>query len=178
GRGVDRDGRPPPMDGLLADLERDRVVARRRTIVAAAAVAAAAAAGIWVALPKTCGLAIDELAGVWDAGMKDRVRAQFVATGKPYAQDTFARVAATVDGYTGDWLAMHRNACVATQKGEQSAAALDLRMGCLARRLGDVRALSALLATADVQVMERSVQAVGALPDLAACADVERLAAP
>ena len=72
----------------------------------------------------------------------------FGKTGRPYAQDTFERVARVLDGYARGWVAMRRDACEATHvRGEQSEKLLDLRMQCLERRLGELRALTALLAT-------------------------------
>jgi tetratricopeptide (TPR) repeat protein len=71
---------------------------------------------------------------------------------------------------------MYRDTCEATHvRGEQSAEVLDLRMACLGQRLGSVKALTDLFATADASVIENAANAAGALPNLEGCADVEAL---
>jgi eukaryotic-like serine/threonine-protein kinase len=69
---------------------------------------------------------------------------------------------------------MRTEACRATAgRGEQSQALLDLRMGCLDRRAGQLRALTGALAgTGD---LDRSLGAVARLEPLSSCADAEAL---
>jgi tetratricopeptide (TPR) repeat protein len=89
-----------------------------------------------------------------------------------------AAVTARVDAYLARWEAMYRESCEATQvRGEQSAEVLDLRMACLDERLGGVRALGEVLATADRSVVDSAMAATGALPALDRCADVPMLRA-
>jgi tetratricopeptide (TPR) repeat protein len=74
---------------------------------------------------------------------------------------------------------MHREACRATRvSGEQSAALLDLRMGCLQRRRLEMHALvEQLVTSADRSRVAAAVEAVERLPPIAACADREALTA-
>jgi hypothetical protein len=73
---------------------------------------------------------------------------------------------------------MRTDACRATAvRGEQSPALLDLRMRCLDRRLGQVRALARVFAGADRAMVTRAVGAVDALESLDGCADAEALTA-
>jgi len=182
GLSVEPAERYPSMDALLVDLARDQVLARRRrALVAVVAGAAAAAAVAWAALGRPgprCDGGEAQLAGVWDATVVGAVKARFDAVGKPWTGPTFERVAAGLDGRVGAWTAGHREACLATARGEQSAAALDLRMQCLRRRLAETRALTQLLAGGDADVLVRSPRAVATLGDVGECADVDRLAAP
>jgi tetratricopeptide (TPR) repeat protein len=174
--------RYPSMDALLVDLEHDQVlVRRRRALVAVAAGAVAAAAVAWAALGRPgsrCDGGEDQLAGAWDVPVRAAVKARFDATGKPWAGDAFARVAAGLDARARAFAEQHRGACLATARGEQSEAALDLRMACLRSRVVETRALTQLLAGGDADVLARSPSAVAELDDLADCADVARLAAP
>jgi len=169
------------MDALLEALGHDRVIARRRNVALAAVGVGAVAAAVWL-VPRPgarlCEGAEASLAGVWDAPVRREVEARFVATGKPWAKASFDRAAARLDGYVRGWTGMHREACEATAAGRQSAQALDLRMSCLHRRLLETQARVRLLATADPEIVARSAELVDALGDVAACADVQRLAAP
>jgi tetratricopeptide (TPR) repeat protein len=57
------------------------------------------------------------------------------------------RLEAALDRYAGAWARKHRDVCEATRlRGEQSPAALDLRMACMDRRLAELDALVSTLA--------------------------------
>jgi hypothetical protein len=108
------------------------------------------------------------------------VRARFAATGAPYADASAARVVRSLDGYRTGWIAMRTDACRATRvRGEQSEHVLDLRVACLDRHRGELRALAQLLAgPVDADVVEHADAAASALPPLGACADVAALLQP
>jgi tetratricopeptide (TPR) repeat protein len=175
--------RHPTMAALLAELARDPGRTRRGAAIAASAVALAVALGLAVGPPwrggqPACTGAAQRLAGVWDGDLAARVRVAFAATRLPYAEASFRGAAHRLDDYAAAWRRMHGETCEATQRGEQSERALDLRMTCLAQRRTELAALTAMFAAPDAQVVERSVAAAGSLPDLADCADLERLSAP
>ncbi|HKA89086.1 MAG TPA: serine/threonine-protein kinase [Haliangiales bacterium] len=177
---VEPDRRFPDMDALLDRLERGPLVTPRRA-AAAAAIAAAAGVLVW-ALGRdpgeACRGAAAKLAGAWDPTVREHVRAAFAASGRPYAEDTFARVARAFDDYAAAWAAMRVDACRATAvRHEQSSALMDLRMACLDRRLGALRALGGVLARADAPVVDRAVAAAAGLDSLDGCADAAALAA-
>jgi hypothetical protein len=78
-----------------------------------------------------------------------------MATGRPYAADTFARVDRTLREYDEAAAAQRIHARIATEvRHEQSAALMDLRMACLDRRLAEVDALVGLLRRGDDQAGE------------------------
>jgi len=173
--------RYPSMNALLAALGR-----RRRNVwrIAAVAGVAAAVAGALVVnsvdrgAAQVCQLANDKLAGVWDEARKTKVRSAFTATRVAYQDTAFTTTAAALDRYSADWLAMHRETCLATEvRHEQSAQLLDLRMMCLHQRLDELRALTRQLASADARGVEKAVQASGALGSLSRCADARTLTA-
>lgn len=185
-RGLQREpeARYPSMAALLADLGQDRT-ARRRNLLALAATAALVAGSGFVlyrtaTVPaRLCAGAESKLTGVWDAGRKTAIRRAFLASGRPYSADAWFGVEQRLDGYTRSWAAQRKEACEATQvRGEQSQELLDLRMHCLDRRLGDLRALTALFSTGSPDVVERAVAASQNLPGLAGCADTAALTAP
>lgn len=173
--------RYPSMEPLLATLSRDPQRARRRQVLAVLGVIVVAGLGYreFHQADTLCSGARSKLTGIWDKERKRAVHSAFLATGLPYAEDTWQRVEKALDGYTDSWAAMHKDACQATYfRGEQSQSLLDLRMECLQRRLHDVDATVALLAQADKSVVERSVPRLGALPLMATCADTAALTAP
>jgi tetratricopeptide (TPR) repeat protein len=172
----------PDMDALLDALVRDPSRARRRWWIGAAGVALAGAVAVAAfargADEPPCPRPDRRLSGVWDAAMRATVEAAFAATGRPYAADTFRRVAGALDGYAGSWLAMRTEACEATAvRHEQSPALLDRRMQCLDRRLIELGALTALFRGSDPVMVDRAVSATLGLVPLATCADADGLLA-
>jgi tetratricopeptide (TPR) repeat protein/tRNA A-37 threonylcarbamoyl transferase component Bud32 len=117
------------------------------------------------------------LAGIWDEATKSRAQAAFAATGLGYAEGSWRGASARLDDYTQRWVAARREACEATQRGEQSGALLDLRMACLDERLQHVKTTAELLAAPDEDVVRKAVEAVTSLPRLERCAEVDTLAA-
>ncbi len=173
------------MDTLLAALARDPSRRRRQLLVGALALALLIVAGLsyrWALLRALherqglCAGAADELKGVWDEQRRQQAKRSFLATGLPYAADTWARVVVRLDRHTQAWIEMHTQACQATHlRGEQSPALLDLRMTCLQHRLTETRSLIDLLVNADQGVVENAAQAVAGLADLSPCADAAAL---
>ena len=155
----------------------------RSALVAIAALAGAVglvvAARGTVARDQACVADGRLLAGSWDPAVRAAVERTFLASGRPYATDTFRRVATALDSYTARWTTMRKDACMATAvRHEQSEALLDLRMQCLDRRLGALRAVTGLFTkTPDGEIVDRAVIAVSKLDDIASCADAETIAA-
>jgi serine/threonine-protein kinase len=172
----------PSMDAL-ADALREPPEPRRSRLrsvaIAAAAVAVATLAGVKSgAFTDPCAHPERQLAGAWDDGVRGRVRAALVGTGRSYAEDTAGRVAQILDRYTGSWAAMRGEVCQASRSGRQRRELAELRDACLDRRLGQVQALTGLLAEKpDADVLDKAVQAAAGLPPVASCADVEALTA-
>ncbi len=178
----------PTMKALLAALDDDPAVRRRRWVLALGA--AALAVGIAIAANRLgsrartfCDGGGARFEGVWAAGgvqslRKQAIQSAFMATGKPFAAQTFVATAKLLDDYVRQWTSMHQEACEATQvRGDQSADVLDLRMACLGERLGNVRALTDVFEKADDGIVVNAVSAAGALPALDECANVATLRA-
>ena len=181
---MDPADRPPTMDALIAELERDPAATRRRMLMAGGMLMALAAAfaGFWVMTrgeDNTCRGLERALDGVWDPAHRRAIEAAFVATGAPFARPALKSVEASIDRHATRWVGMRRDACEATRiRGEQTEDVLSLRMQCLDRRLTELRALVTLLAGADKAMVTGSVDAAAALRDVASCGDVEALRAP
>ena len=181
------DERWPSMDALLAELGRDRGLARQRIAlglglgVALAGVGALAVIG-WTrghaAPPRPCQDEARLLAGVWDDARAAALTEALVATGAPGAAAAATRVRGFVDRWSADWVVQRTEACAATRvHGDQSEAMLDARMRCLDRRLERVRQLLGELATLPPDQVSRAVEIASDLPGLTACADGEQLTA-
>jgi tetratricopeptide (TPR) repeat protein/predicted Ser/Thr protein kinase len=119
------------------------------------------------------------LEGLWDGAREAALGQAFHATGKPNADESWARTAQVLDTYARDWTAMHVEACEATRvRGEQSDTVLSLRMACLERRLHSLRALTDVYAHPDAALVDQAAKAANALPLMAECANLEALQAP
>jgi serine/threonine protein kinase/tetratricopeptide (TPR) repeat protein len=181
----------PSMAGLIDALGANPSAARRRWAIGGALVAGVI--GLAVAgkasLEKdrvVCNGAPDMLVGIWElrpAGggespRQARIHGAFLRSGKGYAADVYATVASALSSYADGWSKMRREACVATTiRREQSTEVMDLRMNCLDERLGRLRALTDVFASASGEVVENAVGAVNALGSLDRCADVPLLRA-
>jgi eukaryotic-like serine/threonine-protein kinase len=186
GLAADPAGRHPSMDALIAAL-RDDPDARRRARRRNAAVGATASLLLGVAVAgwiqrgpaqAPCAHPEADLSGVWDEGVRRRVRAAFLGTGRPYAEATAARVAALLDGYAASYASMRREVCEAFEGGTQRDDVLGQRAKCLDRRRGQLEALTTLLADRpDAQVLDRAVESAAALNPVAYCADTAALTA-
>ncbi len=172
--------RYPSMDELLRALDRDPTRMRRGVLLGvgllAALVGVALLGRALVAEPKLCTGAEQHLVGIWDPATRTSVHEAFTATGAVYAEAAFHGFAATLDDYTGQWTAMHGEACTATRiRGEQSDELLTLRMACLDRSRNQISALVEVYRDADAKTIERAVEAAESLPPLRLCADTEAL---
>jgi serine/threonine protein kinase/tetratricopeptide (TPR) repeat protein len=176
------DDRFVSMDALLSALTQDPT--RRRWAWSAAALATIAfAAGLgWVrhasqeqrsALCTGSQSQVDE---VWNDQVRERMGRSLLATGAPYAADTWTRVSSEIDRYMGQWAAMHRQTCESTRlRGEQTEAVMTLRMACLDQRRSEVGALTRVLADSDGDVARNAVQATMALTPVDVCGHVSAL---
>ncbi len=162
------------MDELLAVLDRDPRRLRRVAIGVAAAVGLAL--GAFVAFgggdQVACDNSAQQLHGVWDDGVRDKVHAAFESTGVPYADDAWLRTRRLLDEYTTRWVEMHQSACEsAVVRSETSEELYGQQLVCLSQRLQEVKQLGRVLADADAAMVRKSVQAVEQLPSLDDCTD-------
>ncbi len=178
------EARYPSLDALLATLERDPAQVLRRRLSAVALLVLVIGSGVltWSAWHQRhaslCTGAPEKLKGVWDKPRQEAIEKAFLATGRPYARDSWERVRDTFDKYTGGWKDMHRETCEATRlRGEQSESVMSLRMACLDGRRQELAALSEVFTEADDTVLEKAISAASALRSLRGCADVEALLA-
>ncbi len=167
--------RYPSMVELLTELGRGPGRARRRWLAAAAvALVVAGVTGRRALEASPCGGDDALIASVWDDGARAEVAAAFRATGRAHADETFARVDASLRARQRAWAAAHRDACEATHvRHEQSEALLDLRMRCLGRARTEIAALVSALAhvDSDGEGLDRAAPAAARTGDLERCVD-------
>lgn len=171
--------RYPTMESLLAALRADPVRRVRRILAwttGTLVVAGAGAAAVMALTPddELCRGARERLGGVWDPDRRAVVDESLRDTATAYAAYTADRVLEDLDTYTDSWASARTTVCEATWvHGEQSEITLDARMHCLDQRRGELRALVAVLADADAEVVERAVSAVAALTSPATCVSAD-----
>ncbi len=174
----DPSARHPSMEALLKALA-DAVRRPRRVLALAGAALAfgAAALGATFALrrsPPPCDGAPARVAQVWGPQQKARLRARVVGGAAPLGEQAWRRAERTLDDYFTRWSSSHAEACRATWvRQEQSPLLFDARMGCLSERLDEAGALLSLLERAEAGGLARSLEAVGRLSPLGACAGRE-----
>jgi tetratricopeptide (TPR) repeat protein len=167
------ESRFPSMEALLAALEPP--TATRRAIAvglggAALAVLVATLAGGREPDEDRCTGGRAQLAQVWDANRAQAVQTAFAATERAHARSSADRAIAQLDAYGRDWTAMHRAACRATVRGEQSSDLLDRRMACLNRHLSQVEGMVDLFVhRADGELVDAAIRAVEGLEPVATC---------
>ncbi|WP_394825520.1 tetratricopeptide repeat protein [Pendulispora albinea] len=177
---ANKEERHPSMTALLDELAPPRwplrVVLALGILVLAIAGGASFAMHRLAARPAVCPSAEPKLAGVWDGPSRERVHKAFLATGQPYAEDTWKKTERILDTYVSRWTAMNVEACEATQiRAEQSPQLMDLRIDCLAGELREMKALISVYADADAKTLQESVKSARALRSVDACSDVRSL---
>ncbi len=174
--------RYPSMQALLADLVRDPATQRRRMATGALLLTLVAGLLVWTQRlaasrqSRLCAGADALASEVWNPSVQGRIERSLLATGAPYAADTWARTRAQIDGYMTRWTAAHKHTCEATRvDGSQAEDVMTMRMACLQTRRQDVQALAEVLASADRDVVARAHQASLELADIDACKNVTSL---
>jgi eukaryotic-like serine/threonine-protein kinase len=178
------------MEDLIVALGKNPTLSRRRWALAlggAAILVGLVAGGRQFVVDRraVCGGGPEKLVGIWDLPQQglppparhEQIRRAFIQTGKSYAPDVFVTVSHALTTYAQHWADMHKDACEATIRGEQSAEVLDLRMSCLQDRLRGIRALTEVFAEANQEVVENAVSAANSVEPLDRCANVPLLRA-
>ncbi len=191
-RGLDPEpeGRWEDMGELLDALARDPHYGLRQLLLGIGAAFLVIASGIVMILlnreepddedrevpSDPCGYGDQRIAAVWNPERAEVVRAAFEDVERPWAKELVGEVEVELGRWSQGWAAMHRSACEATQVHHvQSDVTLDRRMLCLDRRLAEFDGVVSLLSTGNPEVLARAGEAVGELPALEPCADVQAL---
>ncbi|HUQ01640.1 MAG TPA: tetratricopeptide repeat protein [Kofleriaceae bacterium] len=126
---------------------------------------------------QACRAAARPAHALWNPQVAARLHAAFRATGLPGAEGAFAQVKQRFDRQAAELGAMRIQACVAHARGEQSGAALDLRMACLDRRLGRFDAVLGVLGAPDERIVQGAADLAARVGSIGECADLKLLGA-
>ena len=181
GLAAEPDKRFPSMSQLLDELERWLRAGQRRAFTLMALLAALGVTfgvvqqrGAQESLPK-CDGGPDQLAKVWYPERHGLIERAILAVDTPYAKEAWEQVDSGLEQYSGQWVAMHKEACLTHRRGEDSGAMLDKRMACLDRRLDAMDQALSVLAETDEKSLAQTVDVVQKLPLIDYCADTEAL---
>ncbi|HWN68566.1 MAG TPA: tetratricopeptide repeat protein [Haliangium sp.] len=169
------------MGELLGVLEA-RLQRRQRGIWVTAAAALVTGSAVAYGLggpppPEPCAKVDRAMDDLWDAERKQKLGDAFRGSGQVYAGIAWRSTESAIDEYVAAWRSGARDACEATHVHHtQSADLFDRRMLCLDRGRQRLQALLTTMdsddaAPLDATLVERSFDAVSALPDLAVCSD-------
>ncbi|MEM6989705.1 MAG: serine/threonine-protein kinase [Myxococcota bacterium] len=169
---LDPEARHPSMAALAKALARER--RRRGPMIAGIAAATGAAIGVAYyggVSRDPCGASDEALGVIWNGQTAAAMRRSWARVDSAFVDDAAQRVDAGLTRYAAAWTAVHRDTCEATRiRGEQSDSMYDLRMRCLQRLRGQLRALTeAVQGRATAKAVAQAVTAVEELPPPAAC---------
>jgi tetratricopeptide (TPR) repeat protein/predicted Ser/Thr protein kinase len=124
---------------------------------------------------RPCAAFDERIAETFDDADRAGIRTAFEGTGLAFARGAHARVIASLDQYAERWAVAARDACMASERGEQSDHTLDLRMHCLERARSRFAASVDVLRTADAAVVREAVGFAASQAELSLCEDLELL---
>lgn len=185
GLAVDPAQRWPGMQELLSELLsvlRYDPRRRRRQIAMSAGLTLALAAVFGVreydrrATFATCTAESNEILRDWNDAARTRVHDAFLATGKEFAEPTFAKTTPWLDRWVNTWRHAAGDVCTAYRVDETLDAELYERArDCLDERRGDFVALVHELGATDAFVLPHATSVAAALTSVEACTQPMRL---
>ena len=175
---VDPAARYPSMAALLHELAPPS--SKRALWVSGSLVLAIGAAATVVVASggeEPCESAGATVASTWDEPQREALHASLTAERKAYGESTWERVETALDDYAGELRGAYQDACLATHRGEQSAALLDARTHCLEQRRRELAAMLEVFVD-DASVADKAIDAVSDLPPTDVCADPDYTRGP
>ena len=124
---------------------------------------------------QACSTFDERIAEVYGKDHAREILAAFTATGLPYAQAAYDSVTGTLDDFAARWTGAAQEACLATERGEQSEHMLDLRMHCLDRARARLAATVEVLREADEGVVGKASSLAASQAELELCSDLDVL---
>jgi tetratricopeptide (TPR) repeat protein len=177
GLATEPEQRWPSMVPLLELLQRDPARARRRFIALAAfAVFFGLAGGGWFLRHSRQIARCDQHAAavteVWGADNRQRIHQAFLATGVPYAADTYERLAPVLDHYAHDWTDLRRAVCLDRLDADQRTTQQNtLAAECLDERRQEFQTLVTELERGTSTAVRDGIVAAASLPRISQCVD-------
>ncbi len=178
GLSQDPEDRFPSMEALLQEITLERPRSNRPVWIGVGGATLALGAFAALAEPPQdpCQAGDGRIHEVWNATLAAELRAKLSPAEERLVQGSADRVLQQLDAYASTWEASYREACEATHvRREQSEHILDLRMGCLSRRLRGLRSTVETLQSSDADMLKRAPRAIDSLPSIEVCGDVDSL---
>jgi hypothetical protein len=137
----------------------------------------AGAGAVFLADPpeRPCSTFDQRIAETYGKTQRKAILSAFTATELSYAQASFDATADTLDRYAERWAQSATDACLATERHEQSEQLLDLRMHCLDRAQSSLSSMVELLSSVQAREVQGATKLAATLPDLGVCENVEAL---
>jgi len=120
-----------------------------------------------------CEQEVETLAAAWGPEPRERVRAAFLATGKPYAAPAWDKLSLALDAHVSQWRTLRTEACLAA--GDDTSSLGWQKATCLDARLWQLAAVSDVLEEADAQTVQRAQHLLASLEGLSGCMDAPAL---
>jgi len=155
--------RLPSMDLFARALDRSSV-RRTRWLIAAAALVVAASAVAALAIgraetaPPLCTGSDDELAKAWNGATRVKLVDHLRQLG-PFGAASAEPLAAELDTRGAEWIAAHRDSCLAHQRAELTTELYERRLGCLARSRAGLAATAEVLGSTSLDDLNHAVAA-------------------
>lgn len=124
---------------------------------------------------RPCATFDERVETVYGPETRERIAAAFEDTGSSRATAAFTATATSLDAFAQGWVEGAVDACLASERGEQSDRMLDLRMHCLDRSLLRFEAMTEVFASIDRAEVDGASKLATQLPDLTVCSDLEAL---
>ena len=181
-RGLARrpEDRYPSMDDLLADLERGLSRGRLRPLalgLGLAGLAFGGVAGAQVRARAACEAEGAAIAEVWDDDARAALRAALLATGAPFAQDSYERALPYLDRWSAAWADTRTHLCTdATVDAVLSRDVYDKALACLDDQRELLAATLGAYTTGAGAAAQRLIGVAAGLPESSTCADPGALA--
>ncbi|MGH1341888.1 MAG: protein kinase domain-containing protein [Nannocystales bacterium] len=112
---------------------------------------------------------------VYGSEQESKIQAAFESSKLAYAGASFEATDRTLDRFTDAWATAATDACLATERGEQSDHMLDLRMHCLDRARSRLSATVEVLSEASPEIVHQGMALASNQVELELCGDLEAL---
>jgi tetratricopeptide (TPR) repeat protein/predicted Ser/Thr protein kinase len=167
------------MDALIDALQRARSPRPRRWPYAVGLVAMTTAVAAWAVSPRhdACASGAARLAESWGDPQREAVARSFSGDGSEFAAEAMPAVVSDLDEYATAWGEAHARVCEAMATDSDRLVA-DRQMACLADRRRALAETTDVLANADHETIQRSLDVTRRLPAIDECAGASDSDAP
>jgi len=179
---IEPERRHATMEAALVAITRDPAARRRRALalgglVTVVALGSATAVAMWgIPASDSCEHGAATMARAWGAEARAQVHEGLLASGVPFADETWSQLEPRLGAYADAWASARDETCRAHRDGATSAWLHDHQLACLELRLASFDALVELVGDADQEAAARTLAAAASLPSVPSCVGAEAFA--